>query len=165
MSETCQTRKSPSARVTAAYPRSRHWVRERGTSFSCRKRNFGPYYKAAANKSQRPGRPFSSCDPRSENFRPAPATRSVTTLDTKTSLDCDCAITRAVQREPQDRCPSARGRAHRLYRVVHQNKHLTGEIEKFLHKWKCFGPRRRRMQFNLRFTAQYVDPMPGFKTA
>jgi hypothetical protein len=58
--------------------------------------NFGPYYKVAANKSQRPGRPFSSCDPRSENFRPAPATRSVTTLDTKTSLDCDCAITRAA---------------------------------------------------------------------
>ena len=39
----------------------------------------------AANKSHRPGRPFSSCEPRSANFRPAPATRSVTTLETRTS--------------------------------------------------------------------------------
>ena len=40
----------------------------------------------AANKSHRPGRPLSSCEPRSANFRPAPATRSVTTLETRTSL-------------------------------------------------------------------------------
>jgi hypothetical protein len=32
----------------------------------------------AAKRSYRPGRPLSSCDPRSENFKPAPATRSVT---------------------------------------------------------------------------------------
>src|SRR6476469_5370945 len=34
----------------------------------------------AANRSQRPGKPLSSCEPRSENFSPAPATRYVTTL-------------------------------------------------------------------------------------
>ena len=44
-------------------------------------------YALAANKSHQPGRPLSSCDPRSANFRPAPATRSVTTLETRTSLD------------------------------------------------------------------------------
>jgi hypothetical protein len=43
-------------------------------------------YVLAANRSHRPGRPLSSCDPRSENFSPAPATRSVTTLETSTSL-------------------------------------------------------------------------------
>src|SRR6266850_3563081 len=45
------------------------------------------YYALAANKSHRPGRPLSSCDPRSKNFKPAPATRSVTTRETRTSLD------------------------------------------------------------------------------
>ena len=42
-------------------------------------------YKLAANNSQLPGRPFSSCAPRWLNFRPAPATRSVTTRETRTS--------------------------------------------------------------------------------
>jgi hypothetical protein len=45
------------------------------------------YYALAANKSHRPGRPLSSCDPHSENFKPDPATRSVTTRETRTSLD------------------------------------------------------------------------------
>jgi hypothetical protein len=44
------------------------------------------HYVLAAKRSHRPGRPFNSCEPRSENFKPAPATRSVTTLETKTSL-------------------------------------------------------------------------------
>ena len=43
------------------------------------------YYAVAANRSHRPGSPLSSDDPRSENFSPAPATRSVTTLETQTS--------------------------------------------------------------------------------
>ena len=51
----------------------------------------------AANKSHRPGMPLSSNDPRSENFRPAPATRSVTTRDTSTSFGPDCAMTRAAE--------------------------------------------------------------------
>jgi hypothetical protein len=55
-----------------------------------------PPYKLAAKSSHRPGRPLSSWNPRSQNFRPAPATRSVTTLDTRTSLDWDWAITRAA---------------------------------------------------------------------
>ena len=50
----------------------------------------------AANKSHRPGNPFSSYEPRSENLKPAPATRSVTTLESNTSLDWDCAMTRAA---------------------------------------------------------------------
>ena len=49
-------------------------------------------YALAANKSHRPGRPLSSNDPRSENFKPAPATRSVTTRDTNTSFEPDCAV-------------------------------------------------------------------------
>jgi hypothetical protein len=53
-------------------------------------------YMLAANKSQRPGSPLSSCDPRSENFRPAPATKSVTTLDTRTSPGPHCPMTRAA---------------------------------------------------------------------
>ena len=53
-------------------------------------------YALAANKSHRPGRPLSSNDPRSENFKPAPATRSVTTRDTNTSFEPDCAMTRAA---------------------------------------------------------------------
>ena len=99
----CHFRKSPSApRVTAAYPQEPTLVSTRGTSLSRRKRNFGPYYKVAANKSQRPGRPFSSCDPRSENFRPAPATRSVPTLDTKTRSTAIAPLP-ARQHEPQYR--------------------------------------------------------------
>lgn len=43
-------------------------------------------HKLAANKSHLPGNPLSSYDPRSTNFKPAPATRSVTTLETNTSL-------------------------------------------------------------------------------
>ena len=54
------------------------------------------YYALAEYVSHRPGMPLSSCDPRSENFNPAPATRSVTTLETKTSLGWHCAITRAA---------------------------------------------------------------------
>jgi hypothetical protein len=56
----------------------------------------GMRYILAANKSHVPGRPFSSNDPRSENFRPAPATRSVTTREARTSFEPDCAITRAA---------------------------------------------------------------------
>ena len=54
------------------------------------------YYALAEYVPHRPGMPLSSCDPRSENFNPAPATRSVTTLETKTSLGWHCAITRAA---------------------------------------------------------------------
>ena len=53
-------------------------------------------YRLAANKSHRPGRPFGACEPRSANFKPAPATRSVTTLETKTSPGAQCAMTRAA---------------------------------------------------------------------
>jgi hypothetical protein len=53
-------------------------------------------YKLASNSSHLPGRPFSSCGPRLENFRPAPATRSVTTRDTRTSLGRHFPITRAA---------------------------------------------------------------------
>ena len=63
---------------------------------ACLKRGQQRTYWTAANKSYRPGTPLSSYDPRSENFRPVPATRSVTTLDTRTSFEPDCAITRAA---------------------------------------------------------------------
>src|ERR1700681_5037007 len=48
---------------------------------ACLKRGQQRTYWTAANKSYRPGTPLSSYDPRSENFRPVPATRSVTTLE------------------------------------------------------------------------------------
>src|SRR3979411_2789948 len=50
-------------------------------------------YSLAANKAHRPGSPLSANDPRSENFSPAPATRSVTTRETRPSFESDCAIT------------------------------------------------------------------------
>src|SRR5258705_1138067 len=53
-------------------------------------------YALAANKSHRPGRPLSSSEPRSVNFSPVPATRSVTTLETITSPGWDWAMTRAA---------------------------------------------------------------------
>jgi hypothetical protein len=43
-------------------------------------------YALAANKSHRPGNPLRSYDPRAENFNPAPATKSVTILETQTSF-------------------------------------------------------------------------------
>ena len=55
----------------------------------------GPYW-AAANNSQWPGMPLRSNAPRSVNLSPAPATRSVTTRDTRTSFAPHCAITRAA---------------------------------------------------------------------
>lgn len=54
------------------------------------------YYLLAAKRSHFPGSPFNSYEPRSENFRSVPATRSVTTRETNTSLLPDCDITRAA---------------------------------------------------------------------
>jgi hypothetical protein len=50
----------------------------------------------AANKSHRPGRPLSSYAPRSSNFSAAPATRSETMRDTRTSSGPEFAMTRAA---------------------------------------------------------------------
>ena len=54
-------------------------------------------YVLAANESHRPGRPFSSNDPRSANFKSASARRSVTTSETRTSFEPECAISQVTR--------------------------------------------------------------------
>lgn len=64
------------------------------------RRKPGHHCLVGANNCQLPGKPLNSFVPRSEKRSLAPATRSVTTRETRTSPAAHCVITRAARVNP-----------------------------------------------------------------